>query len=121
MTNNPLDIASDYPISDIPAEEKAYAMQLGIAFNGMQFVYLDFKYDRLSDAISYAEQEAVRTLKPPVASTPRDWLDRPVPSATDQALMKANGIAFDGRRYKFQEYRYDRLADAVNYSLQHQS
>ncbi len=119
MSNNPWENASGCPISEISADEKTHAMRLGIAFNGTQFIYLDFKYDRLRDAINYAEHESVRTLNPPVASTPHDWLERPVPSVADQVLMNENGIIFDGWRYIFKEYRYDRLADALNYSLQH--
>lgn len=121
MPNNPLENASACPIADIPTDERTHAMRLGIAFNGTQFIYLDFKYDRLTDAISYAEQENARTLNPPVASTPKDWLERPVPSVADLVLMNENGIVFDGWRYRFREYRYDRLADALNYSLQHRS
>lgn len=121
MPNNPVENTSGCPIADTPADEKTHAMRLGIAFNGTQFIYLDFKYDRLTDAINYAEQQSARTCNPPVASSPKDWLDRPVPSVTDQVLMNENGIVFDGCRYKFQEYRYDRLADALNYSLQHRS
>ena len=55
MPNNRLENASGCPISEISADEKTHAMRLGIAFNGTQFIYLDFKYDRLTDAISYAE------------------------------------------------------------------
>lgn len=34
----------------------------------------------------------------------------------EMLLMQEFGISFDGRRYLFAGYRYDRLADAVNYA-----
>lgn len=44
----------------------------------------------------------------------------PRPTATDPAedarLMLSYGIVDDGRRYRLQGYRYDRLADAVNHA-----
>lgn len=33
-----------------------------------------------------------------------------------ERLMLAFNIAFDGRQYVYSRYRYDRLADAVNYA-----
>jgi len=33
-----------------------------------------------------------------------------------ERLMRAFDIAFDGRQYVYDRYRYDRLADAVNYA-----
>lgn len=35
---------------------------------------------------------------------------------TDVELMSKYGITFDGERYRYQEYKYDRLADAANYA-----
>lgn len=31
-------------------------------------------------------------------------------------LMAELGITFDGRSYRYEDYRYDRLADAINYA-----
>jgi hypothetical protein len=38
------------------------------------------------------------------------------PSEDDQAIMAALSISFDAGVYRYREYRYDRLADAVNYA-----
>lgn len=121
MLNAAMDNASECPISDIPVSDQKHAMQLGITFNGIQFVYRDFKYDRLADAINYAELETERALKPAVPSTPIDWRQRPVPSVADLVLMKEHSITFEGGRYKYQDYRYDRLADALNYAQSNRS
>lgn len=32
--------------------------------------------------------------------------------------MRRYGISFDGEKYQFSGYRYDKLADAVNYARQ---
>lgn len=34
----------------------------------------------------------------------------------EQILMSELGITFDGERYHFQDYRYDKLADAISYA-----
>ncbi len=99
--------------------DRDFAMQLGISFNGTQFVYRDFKYDKLTDAVAYAELDRSRTGAHLTASPPEAWLERPVPSASDDQLMKQYGISLDGGRYRYRDYRYDRLGDAMNYARSH--
>jgi hypothetical protein len=41
----------------------------------------------------------------------------PGPSGEREQLMAEHSITYDGRHYQFGDYRYDRLADAVSYSL----
>ncbi|SNS65321.1 hypothetical protein SAMN06265795_104293 [Noviherbaspirillum humi] len=38
------------------------------------------------------------------------------PSSADIALMSELGIRFDGRDYRYREYRYEQLKDAINYA-----
>lgn len=38
------------------------------------------------------------------------------PTETDEAVMIRHGIKFDGTQYVFQEYGYDKLADAIAYA-----
>lgn len=104
------------PASVATRAEVGRAMSLGVSFNGTQFVYQDFKYDKLTDAISYSELITARDGVQPSVSHAADWLERNVPNEADQALMAKYGICFEDWRYKFQDYRYDRLADAVNYA-----
>ena len=91
-------------------------MQLGIAFNGVQFTYRDFKYDRLRDALAYAELDSLRPGHHPAASRQEDWIERPIASIEDQALMEQHGISLEGCRYRYQGYLYDRLADALSFA-----
>jgi|GEM_PF-1999937 len=38
----------------------------------------------------------------------------------DAQLMEKFGITFDGEKYRYQEYRYENLRDAVNYAMRSQ-
>mgnify|MGYP003595648695 CR=1 FL=1 len=116
MTNSPFGNASERSDPSVSAAQQREAMQLGIAFNGFQFVYRDYKYDRLPDAVAYAKLEATRGEGQAAVTNPAAWLDRPVPSAADLEVMQRHGIRFENWRYRFQDYRYDRLADALNYA-----
>lgn len=104
--------AHGLPVSD---SDRNHAMRLGISFNGKKFAYRDFRYDRLEDAVSYAELDAGREGGQP-AVTLANWLDRPIPNVADQAVMKLHGISFEDGRYRYLDYRYDRLADAANFA-----
>lgn len=111
----------EFAASGVSKADQERAMRMGISFNGTQFVFRDFKYDRLSDAFSYAELDIQREGRQPVATSSANWLTRPTPNNTDRALMQQFGITFEDWRYKFRDYRYDRLADALNYARDHQS
>ena len=108
-------VVHHYPQA-IPDSEKQHAQDLGISFNGTQFAYREFKYDKLPDAITYAELDAHRQGQQKDVSPTPEWLDQTAPSASDQELMRQYGITSEGWRYRYREYRYDRLADAINYA-----
>lgn len=44
------------------------------------------------------------------------WPEPELPTTATQRLMTELGIAFDGRYYRYEEYRYDRFVDAINYA-----
>ena len=114
MTDIPQGIACQRPDSSVSEAQQAQAMHLGIAFDGHQLVYHDFKYDRLPDAVAYAELEVARGDGQAPVTNPEAWRDRPFPSAVDLAVMEPLGIRFEGWSYRYGDYRYERLADAVN-------
>lgn len=116
MSNVTLKSVSELPASVVSQVEMNRAMSLGISFNGTQFVCQEFKYDKLADAIAYSELITARDGVQPSVSHAADWLERNVPNEDDQVLMAKYGISFEDWRYKYQDYRYDRLADAVNYA-----
>ena len=43
-------------------------------------------------------------------------LEQSPPPLTDEQEMEEHGITFDGERYVYGEYRYDKLSDAVRYA-----
>ena len=72
-----------------------------------------YRYEQLADAVAYAllirstpveEEDVVRPSHRNAIAAPDD---------ADWALMASLGIQFDGRAFRFAEYRYDRLKDAV--------
>jgi len=40
---------------------------------------------------------------------------------SDAVLMSMHGITFDGERYHYKVYQYDKLADAINYAIRQKS
>lgn len=116
MTESTLKITVEFPVSVISEIEKDDAMHLGISFNGTQYLYREFKYDKLPDAVAYAAFDIAREGSKPVASSPVDWLERQIPDEGEQEMMQQYGISFEGWRYKYQDFRYDRLADAIKYA-----
>jgi hypothetical protein len=87
-----------------------------IHYDGRCYRYRGYRYDRLQDAVAYAE--LMESRQPAEAGfdrlIPCDNV-RP-PSEDDQAIMAALSISFDAGVYRYREYRYDRLADAVNFA-----
>jgi len=88
----------------------------GIYYDGRFYRYSGYRYDRLGDAVAYAElmQSRQSTQVGPDPFTPDDAL-RP-PSASDRELMAAWSISFDAGVYAYRDFHYDHLADAVNYA-----
>lgn len=87
-----------------------------IHYDGRCYRYRGYRYDRLEDAVAYAELMASRqstetALDPlPACENVRS------PSEDDQTIMATFSISRDAGVYRYREYRYDRLADALNYA-----
>lgn len=90
-------------------------MQLGVTYNGNQYQYQTYRYDRLEDALNYARLHAPRP-KPPAQPRPAA-----APQPSLDAQMRQFGVTKAGNQYQYQTYRYDRLEDALNYARQDQS
>lgn len=86
-----------------------------ITYDGRQYLYGPYRYDRLSDAVNYATLQATRGIKiPPVASAVAFAVL--TPTQGDQQLMQSLDITFVDGVFHLGGYRYDRLSDAVNYA-----
>ena len=96
-----------------PSELEREMQELGVEADGPEYYFRGYHYERLADALAYARLKRLapegEDASPPTRS--RAWV---APSEKDRALMASLGIEFDGRAFRFGEYRYDRLADAVS-------
>jgi hypothetical protein len=102
-------------LPDAPGEDARLMAELSIAYDGRQYLYDRYRYDRLADAIAYAKLQ--RSLPggetpPPVPPAQQGH----VPDPSERELMAGLGIAFLDGTYHLGPYRYARLADAVNYA-----
>jgi hypothetical protein len=89
---------------------------LGVRFDGRFYRYKDYHYDLLADALRYATLD--RDSHPYQATTDDApiWTAPDEPTEEERQVMKELDVTFDGRYYRYSDYRYDRLADAVNYA-----
>jgi hypothetical protein len=90
-----------------------------IGHDGRYYRYSGYRYDHLADAIAYAElmqsrqsMEVGRDPFTPGATTP-------LPSPSDREIMAAWRISFKAGTYRYREFQYDHLVDAVNYARTH--
>lgn len=97
------------------AEGERQMAELGVRRDGSDYYYQGYRYEQLGDALAYAH---VGRSRPGAHEGPAPFLHKAfaAPTDTERALMASLGIQFDGRTFRFAGYRYDRLADAVNYA-----
>ena len=89
--------------------------QADITYDGRQYRYGSYRYDRREDAVAYAQIARARGEVPDFSGS--SAVGDPLPGRADTALMAELGITLDERGgYRFGLYRYDRLADALNYA-----
>lgn len=89
------------------------AGELAIGYDGRSYHYRGFRYDRFLDAVNYARLDGARG----EAAADETAMDRvPLPTDAERTLMQALAITFENGTYRWGEYRYDRLGDAVAYA-----
>lgn len=99
--------------------EKRQMAELGVTFDGRGYCYREYRYDLLSDALSYARQDhASSSYQEEDAAAPQStqWVEPEKPTEAERQLMARLAITFDGKHYRYRDYRYDRLADAIHYA-----
>lgn len=101
--------------TELNADQRRKVAQFGIGFDGRYYRYRDYRYDRLSDALNYAELESSRPGWQ-ASDGPSQWLQPHHPTEAEQALMAQLAVTFDGKYYLYEGYRYDRCIDAINYA-----
>lgn len=119
----------------------AAVLRHGIVKDGARIRYREFFYDRIADAIAYADLDSGRGSKPLWAAKPQRQADRQhveekapaqgnrftladvaekariegVSTEDAESMLRFN-IKKEGGRYVYQTYRYDKLADAISYA-----
>lgn len=87
-----------------------------IMFDGRYYRYKSYRYDFLADACNYARLDATRPTSLTAPEGHRKWTEAAKPTAVEAQTMADLNITFDGKYYRYDQYRYDRFADAVNYA-----
>lgn len=99
----------------MPAVAQAVSPELSIRYDGRSYHYRGYRYDRFLDAVSYARVDHERGSSEALGGeAPLDQV--PLPTQADRAVMQALAITFDEGVFRWRDYRYDRLADAVAYA-----
>jgi hypothetical protein len=97
---------------DEPAGERERLMaEFSITYNGRHYQYDRYHYDGFADAVAYARLQPSTPLPLPQA---QDIVE--APDESQRELMAELAITFQDGIYRLGDYRYDRLADAVNYA-----
>ena len=97
-------------------EQKNAGKEFGIGFDGRQFRYRAHRYDRFSDALTYARLAHATPNHPDKAGAAAEWLDPKGPTDDEMRSMEELAISFDGKQYRYEGHRYERVNDAINYA-----
>lgn len=100
--------------TEFSAGDLADMSRLGIHHIAGNFLYRQYRYEKLADAVNYAELERGKIDYQAEVNVLPAWVPPTAPNKGDWRVMKELGISFDGKRYHFLNYRYDRFQDAIN-------
>lgn len=119
MKSAPISQLDTHPVSgtardEFSASELSDMSRLGIHHIAGNFLYRQYRYERLVDAVNYAELERGKIDYQAEVNVLPAWVPSAAPTHGDWRVMKELGVTFDGQRYHFLNYRYDRFQDAIN-------
>jgi hypothetical protein len=116
MSSNPSDTTDSTDETDV-GEGRLLMSDLSITHHGRYYHFAGYRYERLVDAIAFAqldrERPSLQRTDPP-AFVQVDAVE--VPTADDRQLMLDLSIAFENGSFVFEGFHYDRLIDAANYA-----
>jgi hypothetical protein len=108
--------AEDAFLPSAQSERERDMAQFDIGFDGLRYHRNGYRYDRLEDAVAYASLMSTRPGQEDTVGTFKQGKTLAWPTDAEQALMASLGIRFDHGAYRFEDFRYDQLSDAVNYA-----
>lgn len=104
-----------HPDSRSISDERSHP-ESDIRYDGLQFEYHGYRYDKLVDAQAYARLMRSSAFGDDPPGPFIEPAMRVEPDDAQRSLMAALAIGFEAGRYRFESFRYDRLSDAVNYA-----
>ena len=94
--------------------------ELGIRDAGATYRFRGYRYDLLEDEVAYAQLVRSREAQglPEDRDTPVQALDDDPgpPDLSEEAVMASLNVTYERGRYRFGEYAYTALADALAYA-----
>ena len=87
----------------------------GVSFDGRAYRYGEYRYDRLAD-VAYSELDRARGAAAATAAPLADASSLIDLTDWDADAATRLGVSFDGKVFRYLEYRYDRFADACAYA-----
>jgi len=91
--------------------------EYSVHYDGCTYEYNGYRYDRLDDALAYARLMRTRPLQYDPRGPYRLRRDLGAESETNKRRMAALGIELKDGRFCYRGFRYDRLAEAMDYAL----
>jgi hypothetical protein len=110
-------IAGERAAGVVDAGERERLMaEFSIAFNGRHYAYDIYRYDHLADAVAYARLQRSKPARDTAVRAAPSLEQVEDPDESQRVLMATLGITFNDGIYRLGEFRYDRLANAVDYA-----
>jgi hypothetical protein len=98
------------------SERERQMAEFSVGHDGLRYHYNGYRYDKWQDAVAYA---SLMHDRPSQADRGGSFVPSKQPAPTteaQQAQMASLGIRFEDGAYRFRDFRYDGLSDAVNYA-----
>ena len=102
-------------LRDIDDCSRRLMSAFSVHYDGRSYRWNGYRYDRLADAVAYAELMQARQSSE-VGPDPFTGTVVSSPSAYDEKVMAAMAITFAAGVYSYRGFHYDRLLDAVEYA-----
>lgn len=100
---------------EIPERERQMA-EFSVGRDRLRYHYNGYRYDKWQGAVAYA---GLMRSRPSQANTGGSFVPGrqfAPPTEAEHAQMASLGIRFEDGAYRFGDFRYDGLADAVSYA-----
>jgi hypothetical protein len=98
-----------------PDRERQMA-EFSIGRDGLRYHYNGYRYDKWQDAAAYASLMRDRPWQADAGGSFVPGRTHAPATDAEHALMTSLGIRYDGGSYRFRDFRYDGLSDAVNHA-----